>query len=324
MIRGSQTMKRTHLIGIVALLILLLILLGIVTLHYHTPSPSDAMDAAEPGDRISTFVTPSDPTSTHRSTEVTSTHRSTEVTSTHRSTEVVIARYNEDLEWLTAGSLEPLMSDISDMLTVTVYNKGLISLSLPMTRELRLPNVGRCDHTFLYHIVENYDNLADVTVFLPASCFDGSKACNTRMLIDAVARTGNTVLPKAGTVEDVRNDFYGFQLDSWTASNTKNVAMNPESTLAISPIRPFGPWFDANFGDLVEADVRIKVVCYFGIFAVAREHILQHPRSKYASLLKYLDKDSNPEAGHYMERAWGAIFYPYPPECIFAVDACAT
>ena len=30
----------------------------------------------------------------------------------------------------------------------------------------------------------------------------------------------------------------------------------------------------------------------------------------YMDLIKDLDKSSNPEAGHYFERAWEAVFYP--------------
>jgi hypothetical protein len=36
---------------------------------------------------------------------------------------------------------------------------------VPMNRIYRVPNVGREGHTFLHHIVEHYDNLADHTLF---------------------------------------------------------------------------------------------------------------------------------------------------------------
>ena len=42
-----------------------------------------------------------------------------------------------------------------------------------------MPNVGRESHTYLYHIVENYDNMADWTVFTqsekPEWGYDGGK-----------------------------------------------------------------------------------------------------------------------------------------------------
>ena len=221
--------------------------------------------------------------------------------------EVVIARYEEDMSKFAGDAFRGMR--------LTVYNKG-ISEVYPC---ISLPNVGRCDHTYLYHIVANYDNLADVTVFLPASCFDGPKSCNTRMVLDAVRRTGSSVFPKAGDVTDVRNNYYHFKLSEWSATNEKNKALNPEIRLAPSPIQPFGAWFDWNFPGLPP----IGVICYYGIFAVSKEHIMQHPRDRYERLLHYLDENSNPEAGHYMERAWGALFYPYPSRCIHSVPNCS-
>ena len=223
--------------------------------------------------------------------------------------EVVVSRYNEDVTWLE----DPTFASHH----ITCYNKGPKLSNKIALNILDLPNVGRCDHTYLYHIVKNYDRLADVTVFLPASCLDGSKACNTLQLMQAVMRTKTTVLQNTfGYNRDVREDLYDFTLDDWKASNPSNSALNPEQKLLPSPVRPFGKWFDLNFPRCPP----IHVICYFGIFAVARQHITQHPRSRYEALLSYLDHHSNPEAGHYTERSWGAVFYPYPSSCIHEVD----
>ena len=114
---------------------------------------------------------------------------------------------------------------------------------------------------------------------------------------------------------DIPNDVYDFKMDEWKATNEKNKELNPEQKLDPSPIRPFGKWYEENFGD-----VHTKVVCYFGIFAVAKHHITQHPKERYEKLISYLDTHSNPEAGHYMERSWGALFYPYPDSCVYSRD----
>ena len=68
-------------------------------------------------------------------------------------TEMIIARYNEDLSWL-----ELVPKDIK----ITIYNKGKDDISYPF---IQLPNIGRESHTYMYHIVNNYDNLADMTIF---------------------------------------------------------------------------------------------------------------------------------------------------------------
>jgi hypothetical protein len=74
-------------------------------------------------------------------------------------TEIVIARYNEDLSWL---------KKIPKSIKITVYNKGLDDIiKIPNVKYdiIKLPNVGRESHTYLYHIIHNYDNLAHKTIF---------------------------------------------------------------------------------------------------------------------------------------------------------------
>jgi len=67
-------------------------------------------------------------------------------------TEIVVARYNENLSWL-----KKLPKDI----IITVYNKGNDDINIP---SIKLPNIGRESHTYLYHIIKNYNNLADQTI----------------------------------------------------------------------------------------------------------------------------------------------------------------
>jgi hypothetical protein len=67
--------------------------------------------------------------------------------------ELVIARYNEDLSWL---------KKIPKSIKITVYNKGNDNIDFPF---IKLPNIGRESHTYLYHIINNYDKLADKTIF---------------------------------------------------------------------------------------------------------------------------------------------------------------
>jgi hypothetical protein len=220
--------------------------------------------------------------------------------------EVVIAHYAEDMSWISA---EPF-----DALHLTCYNKGPHGFSAPPHPYLavkKLPNVGRCDHTYLHHILDRYDSLADVTIFLPGSCTDPHKKGHTDALVRKCLLTRDSVFH--GPMErDVLSDFRDFQLDDWVATNKANSARNAESKLLPCPIRPFGSWYQTNFPDVPP----IKAFCFYGILAVSKEHIRQHPRERYQRMIRYLDHHSNPEAGHYMERAWGALFYPYPSGCL--------
>ena len=72
--------------------------------------------------------------------------------------EIVIARYNEDLTWL---------KKIPKTIKITIYNKGLDDIKIAGVKYdiIKLPNIGRESHTYLYHIINNYDNLAHKTIF---------------------------------------------------------------------------------------------------------------------------------------------------------------
>ncbi len=72
--------------------------------------------------------------------------------------EVVVAYYRENLKWL---------KNVKDY-KITIYNKS----SYDIENTISLDNVGREMHTYFYHIVENYDNLSDVTFFTQGNPFD--------------------------------------------------------------------------------------------------------------------------------------------------------
>lgn len=75
--------------------------------------------------------------------------------------ELVIAAYQRDYGWT-----KYLNSDVK----VTVYRKGTPSDD---SREIHIEsNVGQDVHTFFYHILNNYDNLANVTFFSQDYPFD--------------------------------------------------------------------------------------------------------------------------------------------------------
>ena len=81
----------------------------------------------------------------------------------YKSQEIVIARYNENLEWINE---EPFNRH-----PIIVYNKSdnYDFSKNNITQIINLPNIGRETHSYLYHIVKNYDNLKEVTIFLPGS-----------------------------------------------------------------------------------------------------------------------------------------------------------
>ena len=213
--------------------------------------------------------------------------------------ELVVSRYNEDLEWLK--------EDPFNKYPVICYDKGSNNEYYQPThmQKIHLENIGRIDHTILYHIITNYDSLATVSIFLPGSLNMEHKKAKAIQNIQEVETHKDSVFIGYYHKAGVRNELYNFSLDEWKASDSKNASMNSETTLELAKERPFGKWYDSHFND-----IRIDIVSFYGIFAVSKKHILQHPKSYYENLIKELSNSSNPEVGHYFERSWCAVFHP--------------
>jgi hypothetical protein len=70
---------------------------------------------------------------------------------------IVVAKYNEDINWIQKVNHNVIVYDKSDN---------------PNHDCVKLKNIGREGETFLYHIVNNYNNLDEVTVFLQGNPFE--------------------------------------------------------------------------------------------------------------------------------------------------------
>jgi hypothetical protein len=205
---------------------------------------------------------------------------------------IVIARYNEKLKWL---SDKPFSNH-----NVLVYNKGVNEDFYPVKHVVRLDNVGREGHSYLYHIVNHYDDLTDIIIFLPGSVNMSHKIEKSKMMLQKIEETKKAVFP-AFSVN--KSELYDFKLDEYMASSPENNSINNESTLELARIRPFGQWFQSKFGDY-----DLTRLSYGGVLSVSKKDVLQHPKSFYEKLLEELSHSSNPEVGHYVERSWQAIF----------------
>ena len=85
--------------------------------------------------------------------------------------EIVISRHNEEITWSDMYASIRTIYDKSD-------TRNLLKMGTP-GKLIRLPNLGRESHTYLTHIVSNYNNLAELTVFTQGSApfhgYDGHR-----------------------------------------------------------------------------------------------------------------------------------------------------
>jgi hypothetical protein len=217
--------------------------------------------------------------------------------------ELVISRYNEDLKWLEN---EPF-----NKYKYIVYNKGNndnFYKSDNFKGEIKLPNVGRETHSYLIHIINNYDNhtFSNITVFLPGSIELEHKYERGKKLLYEIEKTNNSnVFSCIFTDKPVREVFNHFQIDNYISSNNNNRNINNDPTIEIAEVRPFGEWYSKIFNN-----INIDNNCFTqnALFGITKETIFKNSKSYYEDLIVHVDKHHNPEAGHYFERSWDTVF----------------
>lgn len=217
--------------------------------------------------------------------------------------QIVVSRFNENTNWIH----EPPFNKFP----ILMYEKGPQTCTFcepPKCKKKKLPNIGRCDHTYLYYIIEHYDILPDIIIFLPGSVKIPYKYERALFFLSVAENSTEAVdkLYDKNPEIDYKRDsnLYGFYLDSYTGVASENNKINKNSKLKKSSIRPFGKWFEHHFSK----DTKINDIWYSGVLITTRERIRKNPKSFYKKLIKEFSNSSDPEVGHYMERSWFTIF----------------
>jgi hypothetical protein len=228
------------------------------------------------------------------------------------SIDLVIARYKEPLDWLQRYKKYPFRR-------IYIYTKSDEPINCPLsTVECTietLPNVGVCDHTYLYHILKVYDDpeQADITVFLPASANSNSNKKPKVARILNLAKLGIPSISAYKAYDKPENDKVGgpgFYLNEWNVTDKRNRDGDDSKLVEATP-RPFGKWFEKYF-----PGQKMERVSVFGMFAATRDMILSNPRTLYESLIETVERDKYPEAAHYVERSWATLFKGISPKNI--------
>jgi hypothetical protein len=215
--------------------------------------------------------------------------------------DIVVSRFNEDLKWTLESPFNAFQ--------YIVYNKGDNEdfEKTHVKKIINLNNVGRNDHTYLYHIVQNYDNLNDIIIFFPGSVDMEYKKGKAIDLLNYIKEYKRALFVCPVHVKpNILTEFCDFSMVHWSASYNKNFIKNQESYLYPANTRPFGKWFLENFGD-----IEVTFYQHHGLLSVDKRDIMQYDKDRYVKLMDQLEVSSNPEVGHYIERSWAAIFHPF-------------
>ncbi len=181
---------------------------------------------------------------------------------------IVVAKYKEDIKWVE--SLRP-------MFNIYIYNKDESNANVEY---IHLDNVGREQHTFLYHIVTNYDNLDEVTIFAqgdpdPHGGIDTNIKCNSFV-------SYGVMRPNSGDEGSLSRD-----ASFWPQAVNIGVCK--------------------KICDIIGVELKEHVIYGAGgMFAATKETIHKHPKSIYEELLQL--SISEPSFAWAMERLVPRVF----------------
>jgi hypothetical protein len=186
------------------------------------------------------------------------------------SKEIVIAHYNEPLEWI---------KDIPEGWRIVVYFKGKKPEPVEGVLYRELENVGRESHTYLYHIIANYDKLCDITVFTQADPFDH----NIKFLEE---------------LKYVKEDISFRRLSRRGLLHDE--ALYPHLA---------GDKYPEFFRETMGYDCDAMNFCFANaIFAVNKDVVQGRHLDFYRDLFTRLPQTLMPFQGHFIERMWARIF----------------
>jgi hypothetical protein len=150
--------------------------------------------------------------------------------------------------------------------------------------------------------VQNYNTLDKVVIFMPGSVdIDYKNPKAAKLIKHALEKMRPAFVVNERC--NVREMFKDFVLDEWRCLHSANAALNGELALIPAPYRPFGKWYDHHFGNYVAS-----FYCLHGIYSVSPELVARRTLMEYKQLLNEVEVGSNVEVGHFLERAWAAVF----------------
>ena len=215
---------------------------------------------------------------------------------------VIVTRYNEKIDWI-----DYIIDSVDQII---VYNKGtnddIFKNYQPPAKVVivKLPNIGRIDHTIAHYILENWQNLPDTLISLPASILmcakKGSYLNAMRKRFDDIERYHGFYSPR---FHKVSPEHFNYTIDNYQAEGYCNRNDNP---FIKSEYPDFRAWKLALIDDRP-----IRYLGMRGMFIVSRENIIHIKRTIYENLLTSLSVGDNIENGHFAERIWAHLFRQY-------------
>jgi hypothetical protein len=199
---------------------------------------------------------------------------------------LVISNYGWDISWVPEYTDNYLIYDRSD---TPVFPKNI-----DMTKVIKSPNVGYNSYDYFRFIVDNYDNLPDVTIFAKGHCFPRHVS---QVYFDRVMNNDRftplmdeTQHKPEMPVSYIKDGLYHEINNSWYFNN-------------------WGSKYFVNYNDFLRYVYKNPLIPDYVTFApggdhiVPRENILKLPKRLYENMMVFMSHCREPVETHMIERA---------------------
>ena len=214
--------------------------------------------------------------------------------------QLVVARYDESIDWIPKDAI--------------VYNKGQ-PITHSRFKVIDVCNEGRESETYLRHIIENYDTLAEYTIFTQANPFEH----NPLFVQDVHANKGEIfrsfgkwwqpgIPPERIIQENIRpnihignRDFVCTHPEVWEDDGWVRIVRRVKMRHRIEYILP---WVCERL-HLEEPATGVPIsMC--GMFGAHKKRIHMYPKRFYENMRLFLLE--HPDHGYIIERFWAILF----------------
>lgn len=210
----------------------------------------------------------------------------------NRMIDLVIARHSEDINWLRDPRIQ-------NNCRIFLYNKGGDFDGPSVHHYGVLENTGRESHTYLTHIIKNYNNLTNKTIFLQGDPFDHCDD-NFYDFINAVINQNFNFLPLCPALDDYKP--------------YKRQKLPFQNTITANPPEHKDLRMRESFKAIMGENVKVPEEFFFTAgaqFACSKETLLIHSKSFYEKTLNLHFQENFEEYKNLpfaLERIWPYMF----------------
>lgn len=205
--------------------------------------------------------------------------------------DIVVAHYTENLNWIRSLTHPSIRK-------VFVYTKGpaVVDLSSDAVSHSYLPNVGRESHTYLWHSVHNFHEIANGKmadfIFFVQGSPHSMNAAKISEWIEEVDRSGLSFTLNY-RISSAFDFLSSGRCRSWAGATSPSEC-------------DVGEWCERYVKN--KAELRRMPVFWNACFGVSSERIVHSGRERMARIQQAELATTNPECGHFCERLWYYIF----------------